>query len=83
MELPDVIRLPLGHRAAEDEIAEIMAAIELVASGCARRVVLAGFPDAEALAAEALACAQEAHVCFSLRRAPGVAPTVVVGPQTP
>lgn len=75
-----MIRLPVEHQASEHVLADLVAAIELVASGAARRVVLAGLPGVEAVAAEALAYAQAAHVAFSLRRAPGSeAPAVVIG----
>jgi hypothetical protein len=76
-----VVRLPVEFQAADHVLADLLAAIELVAGGGARRVVLAGLPGVESVAAEALACARAAHVAFSLGRAPDAeAPTVVVGP---
>jgi hypothetical protein len=76
----DVIRLPIAYRADEHALAELVAAIELVASGRARRVVVSGIPSVDAVAGEALLDAQAAHVTFCLRRTPGHAPAVVVGP---
>ena len=58
------------------------AAIELVASGRARRVVLSGMAEADLLAPEGLAAAQAAGVGFALSRdrETGV-PAIVVGPR--
>ena len=81
METPRLIHLPVEHQAADHVLADLVAAIELVAGGGARRVVLAGLPGVEAVAAEALGYAQAAHVAFSLSRTPGTpVPAVVVGP---
>jgi hypothetical protein len=61
---------------------EVTAAIELVAAGLARRVVLSGLPDGELLAAEALAAAQAAGVAFVLSRDPGSGGVALVfGPR--
>jgi hypothetical protein len=76
----DVIRLPVAYQAAEHALAELVAAIELVASGRARRVTVSGIPGVDSVASEALLDAQAAHVAFCLRRSPGHAPAVVVGP---
>jgi hypothetical protein len=81
--LPAVAARPVGSpRGPDPESLEIMAAIELVASGRARRVVLSGLPEADLLAPEALAAAQGAGVGFALSRDPetGV-PAIVVGPR--
>jgi len=76
-----VIRLPVEYQASDRVLAELVAAIELVAGGGARRVVLSGLPGVEAVAADVLGRAQAAHVAFSLRRTSGSqAPAVVVGP---
>jgi hypothetical protein len=83
VETTDVIRLPVGYQATEPALAEIVAAIELVAEGGARRVVISGIPGVEAVAGEALLHAQAAHVALCLRRPPGAAPAVVVGPREP
>jgi len=81
VETTDMIRLPVAYHAAEHALADLVAAIELVAEGQARRVVISGIPGVEAVAAEALLHAQAAHVAFCLRRMPGAAPAVVVGPR--
>lgn len=78
-----MIRLPVPYQGSEPALSEIVAAIELVAEGGARRVVISGIPGVEAVAAEALQHAQAAHVAFCLRRTPGAAPAVVVGPREP
>jgi hypothetical protein len=66
---------------SERTLLDIVAAIELVAAGGARRVVLSSLPDPELVAVEALAHAQAAGVRFSLSRGPeGGLPAVVVGP---
>jgi transposase len=76
-----VIRLPVEYQAPDLTLADLTAAIELVASGGARRVVLAGLPGVETVAAAALAHAQAAHVRFALSRDDGMGvPSVVVGP---
>jgi hypothetical protein len=82
VETTRVIRLPVEHQAADHVLADLVAAIELVAGGGARRVVLAGIPGIEAVAGEAIPYAQAAHVGFALRRSPGgQEPAVVVGPR--
>lgn len=61
---------------------EIVAAIDLVAGGGARRVVLSSLPHPELVAAEALAHAQGAGVPFRLDRGPdGGDAWVVIGPM--
>lgn len=67
---------------SERTLLDIVAAIELVAAGMARRVVLASLPDPTLVAPEALALAQAAGVPFRLDRDPesGGAIVVVVGP---
>jgi hypothetical protein len=61
---------------------EVTAAIELVAAGLARRVVLSGIPNAELLAPEALAAAQAAGVAFVLARDPGSGSVaLIIGPR--
>jgi hypothetical protein len=76
------VYLPVEHQAADHLLADVVAAIELVADGVAQRVVLSGMPGIQAVAAEALACAQAAHVGFALRRSTGgQEPAVVVGPR--
>jgi hypothetical protein len=80
MEASRVIPLP-GSRLVPGRLAgDLRSAIELVAAGAARRVVLAGIPGIEEIAPEALAWAQGAHVAFRLVRSPGALPTAIVGP---
>ena len=80
MEAPPVIRLPVALAASDLVIADLVSAVELVASGRARRVVLAGIAGVEDVAGEALAYAQAAHVGFRLERKPGARPAGIVGP---
>lgn len=81
VETTRVIRLPVERQAADHVLSDLVAAIELVASGSARRVVLAGIPGIEAVAGEAIPYAQAAHVGFALRRSSGgQEPAIVVGP---
>jgi hypothetical protein len=76
-----VIRLPsVRHEPTEDLLEELNAAIDLVASGTVRRIVLAAFPGIEDVAAGGLAHAQGARVAFSLSR-DGEAVTVHIGPR--
>ena len=66
---------------ADRTLRDLVAAIDLVAGGGARRVVLSNLPDLELVAAEALAHAQGAGLPFSLSRgAAGARPAAVVGP---
>jgi hypothetical protein len=66
---------PLG-----DDLAEIDAAIAMVASGLASRVRLVSLGDPDAIAATGLAHAQDASVDFRLDRN-GEATAVTVGPR--
>lgn len=81
METSPIVRLPGVHPTAGELDGDVWTAIELVASGAARRVVLAGIPGVEDLAAEAIARAQRAHVALSLVRSQGSPPAIVVGPR--
>ena len=84
MDTPRPIRLPAATRAEADrELTEVAAAVELVARGVARRVVLVGLEEVVALAGDALVIAQQAGVRFSLQRDPGRSGTVfaIVGPR--
>jgi hypothetical protein len=80
VEAPNVISLPVAVAASDHALADLVSAIELVASGQARRVVLSGIAGVEEVAAEALVCAQAAHVEFRLQRTRPARPAVVVGP---
>ena len=75
------VRLPAD---ATDRLAiairEVMAAIDLVASGGASRVAIVNLEGLEQAAAEGLAAAQGAGVAFRLEREPTGAPTAIVGP---
>ena len=82
MDSPRLIRLPsVRGDVSADLLEELYGAIELVAGGAARRIVLAAFPGIEDVAAEALARAQAAGVAFSLSRDGGDAVTVHIGPR--
>lgn len=81
--LPAIASRPAGSpRGPDPQPLEVTAAIELVASGRARRVVLSGIAEADLLAPEGLAAAQAAGVRFALSRdrETGVA-AIVVGPR--
>ena len=81
MDSPHVIRLPSArHRASADLLEELNGAIDLVASGVVRGIVLAAFPGVEEVASGALAHAQGAGVAFALSR-DGEAVTVHIGPR--
>jgi hypothetical protein len=76
---PRPIRLP--SVAFEHELADVAAAIALVASGGAQRVTLSGLHHPEAIASDALAIAQSAGVRFALQRdRKNGRPAVIVGP---
>ena len=80
---PGVDRSPLDDAGAA-ALAELDAAIAMVAAGAARRVRLTAIPFVERAAAEGLAHADEAGVEFRFERPEreGVA-TVTIGPLTP
>jgi hypothetical protein len=65
----------------DHELADVAVAIQLVATGGARRVTLTGLRRSEEIAPEALALAQAAGIRFALQRdgRNGLA-TIVVGP---
>jgi hypothetical protein len=79
-----ISRRPTPHVIDPDRvewsIAEIDAAISLVASGLATSVRLCELPEIEAAIAWAVAHAQEAGVPLRFVRAPGTHPLIVVGP---
>ena len=62
------------------DLAEIDAAIELVAAGFATRVRLAGLGDDDGILAIGLAHAQAAGVAFSIERRPGGTAGLTLGP---
>jgi hypothetical protein len=76
---PRPIRLPIAD--FDRELADVAVAIQLVATGGARRVTLSGLRRSEEIAPEALALAQAAGVRFAVQRdeRSGL-PTIVVGP---
>ena len=77
-----MIRLPsVRPEPPADLLEELYGAIDLVADGTVRRIVLAAFPGIEDVAASALARAQAAGVAFSLTRDEGDAVTVHIGPR--
>jgi hypothetical protein len=65
----------------ERDLAEIDAALGLVARGLATRVRLVGLMRPEAAAPAGLAHAQEAHVAFSLDRQTDGTVMLTVGPR--
>jgi len=65
----------------EHDLAEVDAAISLVALGLATRVRLVGLSRPEAVASTGLAHAQEARVDFSLERGANGAVALTLGPS--
>jgi hypothetical protein len=82
VDTPRPIRTPSAPIiSTETVLAEIAAAIQLVAGRGARQVTLVALSRPEAVAAEALALAQAARVQFRLSRDPATdSVSVVVGP---
>jgi hypothetical protein len=83
VERTDPIRLPSATAALiEHDLAEINAAVELVAHRVATRVTLTGLVDPETVAGRGLAFAQLNRVRFALERDPEAGTVlVVVGPR--
>jgi hypothetical protein len=82
VDIPQPIRLPFtGAALVEHELAEVAAATQLVARGVARRIVLTGFFEVEAVAGMALVIAQAAGVRFALERHAEGSVAVVIGPR--
>lgn len=77
---PGPFPLP-ADEAIDRAIAEIDAAIELVLTGAARKVTLAGMPGLAGAAGVGAARAQDAAVAF--RVSPGRPDTVIIGPRRP
>jgi hypothetical protein len=67
--------------AADRALAELVAAIELVASGVATRVHVTGLAGLDEVAAQGLVRAQQAGVRFTLTRHPPDIVTAIVGPH--
>jgi hypothetical protein len=77
-----VIRLPsVRHEPTADLLEEVNAAIDLLASGVIRRIVLAAFTGVEDIASGALAHAQRAGVAFALSSGENDAVTIHIGPR--
>lgn len=82
MERPRPIPLPVAVPLSADRaLAELFAAIELVASGIATRVHVTGLSGLDEVAAQALVRAQQAGVRFTLTRDQPDAVTAIVGPR--
>jgi hypothetical protein len=76
---PRPIRPPIVD--FDRELADVAVAVQLVASGGARRVTLSGLLRSEEIAPEALALAQASGVRFALQRDSRTGSvTIVVGP---
>ena len=79
MDEPRLIRLPIGD--FDRDLADVAVAIQLVASGGARRVTISGLLRSEDIAPDAVALAQAAGVRFVLQRQRKHGPaTLVIGP---
>lgn len=83
MEAQPPVPLPVAAtRAADRALAEIDAAIDMVALGLAARVHVTGLGGLEDVAAVALSRAQAAHVRFALSRDGGpTSLTAIIGPR--
>lgn len=67
----------------EHDLAEVDAAIALVARGVATRVHVVGLMRSDEIAWMGLAHAQQANVGFSFRRDPDGGSTITLGPRKP
>lgn len=76
--IPLPVAVPLS---ADRALAELFAAIELVASGIATRVHVTGLSGLDEVAAQALVRAQQAGVRFTLTRDQPDTVTAIVGPR--
>jgi hypothetical protein len=77
-----LIRLPLAPKPDPDAALEdLLAAIQLVERGFARRVIVANRDGLDSVAAEALAAAQAAAVTFTLARDGLGVVRAIVGPR--
>jgi hypothetical protein len=90
MSIGDPIPFPVARLAPEStadatdrSLTEIEVAVELVRTGRARRIRLAGLPFAEDLAAIGASRAGLAGVAFRIEHGPGSLVTVTIGPLTP
>ena len=83
MDVPRRVRLPVVVPLEVDQVeAELDAAIALVAKGGARRIIVSGMPDLEALAAATVVRAQAAGIRFSLLRDESTGTiSAIVGPR--
>ena len=82
MDHPRPTPLPVATPLAADRaLAELFAAIELVALGMARRVHVTGLAGLDEVAAQALVRAQLAGVRFTLTRDQPDTVTAIVGPR--
>lgn len=82
MPSPHHLSLPSRFSAdPDDTLAELTAAIDLVASGLAARVVCTNLAGVEAVAPVALARAQARGIAFRIDRGPEGRPRAVVGPR--
>jgi hypothetical protein len=70
-----------GPESTTELLYEVTAAVDLVASGVVRRIVLAAFPGVEDIASDALAYAQGSGVAFRLSRDESGSVTVHIGPR--
>ena len=76
-----ILRFPTGRRAAlEQDLAEVAAAVSLVARGAAREVRLINLRRPVAVAGEAAARAGDAGVALRLERSDGRV-RLIVGPR--
>lgn len=76
-----ILRFPTGRRAAlEQDLAEVAAAVSLVARGVASEVRLINLRRPVAVAGEAAAQAGEAGVAFRLERSQGRV-RLILGPR--
>jgi hypothetical protein len=78
-----LLRLPVARAPDLDVVlADLVAAIDLVALGVATRVVIGGLNGVEAVASEALGHAQASGVEFALGRNDDGGVRAIVGPRS-
>jgi hypothetical protein len=83
MDAGPLLPSPLAaHDAVDRDLAEIDAAIGLIAAGVATRVCLVGLHDPTSVASAGLAHAQAARVRFGLDRGPNGSVALTLGPRS-
>jgi hypothetical protein len=83
VDAPRVFRLPATITSERERAtAEVLAAVDLVASGAARRVTIQGLEQLEGVLGVGLARAQAHGIAFAVQRDGDGSVHIVVGPRT-